>query len=165
MHCCNCKTLVMSGRTASNPLDVCGVMVATCIGNDMKINSTESTPSCCNSTLIEGEKPHASYRGCSYTKEELQRRRAQRAPKDSSGRMFSKFTSPEHTYASAMCQDTQHLQPKAPEANGQSVRHSVQKHLPQQEIQKTCLSTQAPGSSNNDMLQVATVVQQIMRAQ
>jgi hypothetical protein len=33
--------------------------------------NTESTPNCCNCTLVEGEKPHpASYRGCSHAKGE-----------------------------------------------------------------------------------------------
>jgi hypothetical protein len=39
----------------------------------------------------------------------------------------------------------------------------VQQHLSQQEIQKTGLSVQASSSSDNDTLQVATLVQQIMR--
>jgi hypothetical protein len=38
----------------------------------------------------------------------------------------------------------------------------VQQRLPQQKIQRTGLSVQAPSSSNNEMLKVATVVQQIM---
>jgi hypothetical protein len=46
----------MSGPTASNPLDVCGVVVATCIGNDLK-----TTPRCCNCILIEVEKPHPAH--------------------------------------------------------------------------------------------------------
>jgi hypothetical protein len=43
--------------------------------------NTESMLSCCNWTLVEGQKPHpVSYRGCSHSKEEPQRRKAQ-APK------------------------------------------------------------------------------------
>jgi hypothetical protein len=38
----------------------------------------------------------------------------------------------------------------------------VQQHLPQQEIQRTGLPVQAPSSANNDTLNVATVVQQII---
>jgi hypothetical protein len=38
----------------------------------------------------------------------------------------------------------------------------VQRHLPQQEIEKIGLSVQAPSSSNSDKLKVATVMQQIM---
>jgi hypothetical protein len=68
----------------------------------------ESTPNCCIGTLA-GERPHpVSYRGCSHAKGGLQRRRAQRAPKGSTGRMFSKFTSPEQSYAAALRQDRQH---------------------------------------------------------
>jgi hypothetical protein len=53
--------------------------------------NTESTPSCCNCTPVEGEKPHpASYRGCSHAKREQERRRAQRAPKGSSRTFFSR---------------------------------------------------------------------------
>jgi hypothetical protein len=37
----------------------------------------------------------------------------------------------------------------------------IQQHLPQQEIQKTGLSAQAPNSSNNEIIEVDTVVQQI----
>jgi hypothetical protein len=36
MQCYNCQTLVMSWQTASNPFDVCGVVVASCIGNALK---------------------------------------------------------------------------------------------------------------------------------
>jgi hypothetical protein len=38
----------------------------------------------------------------------------------------------------------------------------MQQHLPQQEIQRTGLSVQAPSSSNNHMIKGATVVQQII---
>jgi hypothetical protein len=37
----------------------------------------------------------------------------------------------------------------------------MQQHLPQQKCKKTGLSVQTPSSSNNDMLKVATVMQQI----
>jgi hypothetical protein len=43
------------------------------------------------------------------------------------------------------------------------VQHPVQQHLPQQEMQRTGLSVQAPSSSDNDRLKVAIVVRQIMR--
>jgi hypothetical protein len=38
----------------------------------------------------------------------------------------------------------------------------VQQHLPQQEIQRTGLSVQAPSSSNNDTLKVAIILPQIV---
>jgi hypothetical protein len=131
--------------------------VATC-------TNTESTPSCRICTLAEGEKPHlASYRVCCH-EIELQRRRAQRAPKGSSRRkFFSKFTSPEQSFAAALRQDAQHQQPQAQQTYGKSLQLPVQQHLPQQENQKTGLSVQAPCSSNTDTLKIATVVQRTMR--
>jgi hypothetical protein len=65
-------------------------------------------------------------------------KRAQRAPKGSSG------------------------QPQAPQTYGKGLRTLVQQHLPQREIERTGVSVQAPSSTNNDMLKVVTVVQQIM---
>jgi hypothetical protein len=59
-------------------------------------------------------------------------------------------------------QDTQQQQPQAPQTYEESVQHPVQQHLPQQEIQKTGLSVQAPSSSDNDKLKVATLVQHVM---
>jgi hypothetical protein len=43
-----------------------------------------------------------------------------------------------------------------------SLRPRVQKHLPQQEIQKTSLSVKAPSSSDSDTIKVAAVVEQII---
>jgi hypothetical protein len=76
---------------------------------------------------------------------------------------FSKFTSPEQPYAAALRQDTQQQQPQTPQAEGKSVQHPVQQHLPQQEFQKNGLSVQAPSSSDSDKLKVATAVRQIMK--
>jgi hypothetical protein len=75
---------------------------------------------------------------------------------------FSKFTSPEQSFTAALHQDTKHQQPQVPQTYVKSLWTLVQQHLPQQEIQKTGLSVQAPSSSNNNMLKVATVVQHIM---
>jgi hypothetical protein len=46
--------------------------------------------------------------------------------------------------------------------NRRSFQTTVQKHLPQQEIQRTGLSVQAPSSTNNDTLKIITVVQLII---
>jgi hypothetical protein len=126
--------------------------------------NTESTLSCCNCTLVEGEKPHpASYRGCSHEKGEQQRRRAQRAPKGFSGRtFFSKFTSSEQSYAAASRQDTQQQQPQARRQTGKRAAHRSAAS-PLQDIQKTGLSVRAPSSSDYDKLKVSTVVRQIMK--
>jgi hypothetical protein len=127
--------------------------------------NAESTPRCCNCTLIEGEKPQpTSYRDCSHAKGEQQWRKAQRAPKGFSRRtLFAKFTSAEQSYAAALRQETQQQQPQAPQTDGRSVQHPVQQHLPQQEFRKTGLSIHFHSSSDNDKLKVATVVRQIMR--
>jgi hypothetical protein len=126
----------------------------------------ESMPSCRNCTLGGGTPHPASYQGCSHAKAKLQRRRAQRAPNESTGRMlFSKFPSSEQFYTAALVQNTQHQQPQAPQIYGKGVWLPMKQHLLQQEIQRTGLSVQAPNSSNNDMLKVDIVVQQIIRAQ
>jgi hypothetical protein len=75
---------------------------------------------------------------------------------------FSKFTSPEQSFAAALLQETQHQQAQALQTCGKSLWRPMQQHLSQQEIQKTGLSVQAPRSINNNPLKVATVVQQIM---
>jgi CRISPR/Cas system CSM-associated protein Csm5 (group 7 of RAMP superfamily) len=43
-----------------------------------------------------------------------------------------------------------------------ALRSPVQQHLPQQEIQKTGLSVQAPSSTNSDTLKIVSVEQQIV---
>jgi hypothetical protein len=67
-------------------------------------DNAASTPACCNCQLAEGEKPHpAHYRGCRHAREELQRRKAQRAPKTAAGRVFSSnLTTPGVSFAAAL---------------------------------------------------------------
>jgi hypothetical protein len=52
------KILAMPGPTASNPLDVCGVVVPSYIRNALQKMNTESTQNCCHCTLVGSEKPH-----------------------------------------------------------------------------------------------------------
>jgi hypothetical protein len=112
------------------------MVVATCIGNAPEKTNTESTPSCCNCTLVDGEEPHpASYHGHSHAKGEHNE-----FPRDSLEDVILKFTSSEQSYVAALRQDTQQQQPQAPQVDGKSVQHPIQQHLPQQEIQKTGLS-------------------------
>jgi hypothetical protein len=56
----------------------------------------------------------------------------------------------------------QHQQPQAPQTYGKCFQTTVQQHQPQQEIQRTGLSVQAPSSANNGMLNIVTVVQLII---
>jgi hypothetical protein len=64
--------------------------------------------------LKDGESPHpTNYRGSSYAQEELQRRKNQRISKQrSSGRIFfSKYTTPERSFASALRISVESKQP------------------------------------------------------
>jgi hypothetical protein len=85
--------------------------------------NADAMPSCCNCTL-RGEKPYpASQQGCSHAKGELQGRRAQWAPRGSTGRtFFSMFTLPEQSFAAALCQDTQYQEPQTSQTDGKSFR-------------------------------------------
>jgi hypothetical protein len=62
-----------------------------------------------------------------------------------------------------LLQNTQQQQPQAPQTDGESVQHTVQQHVPQQEIQETDLSVQTPSSPDNDKLKISTVVREIMK--
>jgi hypothetical protein len=67
--------------------------------------NTQSIPSGCNCKLKDEESPHpTNYRGCSYAKEELQRRGNQCMSNQGSlgGTVLSKYTTPERSFASAL---------------------------------------------------------------
>jgi hypothetical protein len=49
----------------------------------------------------------------------------------------------------------QHQPTQAPHTYGKSFQTHMQQHLPEQEVQRTSLSLQAPGSTNNDLLKIA----------
>jgi hypothetical protein len=131
--------------------------------------NTSSTLVCCNSQLVEGEKPHpANYRGCRHAKEESQRKKLQRAPKPTTGMVFSSNTvTPGVSFAAALrggaSQEQRPLTRQlpvavTPEARKSSVSTPVQG-------QETGQSAQAPNVSSHpfdNMLKVVTVVQQIM---
>jgi hypothetical protein len=53
---------------------------------------------------------------------------------------FSKFASPEQSFAVALRQDTQHQPTQTLQKDGKSLQTPVQQHLPHQEIQKTGMS-------------------------
>jgi hypothetical protein len=88
------QTLAMSPPAASNPFDVCGAVVA---NSYRERPENTNTPSCCNCTLAEGEKPHlASYRGSSHERGEQQRRRAHQLLRNPLGGRSS-LSSPHHS--------------------------------------------------------------------
>jgi hypothetical protein len=55
--------------------------------------NASSTPVCYNCQLVEGQKPHAAnYRGSRHAKEELQKKKVQRTPKPTTGRVSSQIS-------------------------------------------------------------------------
>jgi hypothetical protein len=63
-----------------------------------------STPTYCNCKLLEEEKPHpANYQGCRHAREELQKRKSQKTPRTTTGRVFSSNTiTPGVSFAAAL---------------------------------------------------------------
>jgi hypothetical protein len=120
--------------------------------------------------LAEEEKAHpANYRGCKHAKEELQRRKAQRTPKITTGRVFSsKRTTPGVSFAAALGgsaeQQQQELHAKhVPVTSPTTVIKNLQAPAMQQETRQ---SVQAPNTNSqllDNMLRVVTVVKQLMR--
>jgi hypothetical protein len=104
LHCViTANILATSGLTVGNrPLFVVrGRPPAQRVPREMK---RCGTPECCNCRLAEGEKVHpANYRGCRHAKEELQKRKSQRTPKTTTGRVFSSnLTTPSVSFAAAL---------------------------------------------------------------
>jgi hypothetical protein len=120
--------------------------------------------------LAEGEKLHpANYRGCRHAKEELQKKKSQRAPKTTTGRLFSSArTTPGVSFATALrgSGDQQQQQPQANQVPVASPPTKVKQNIPALALQQTTgQSVQAPHESSqsfDNMLKVVTVVQQIM---
>jgi hypothetical protein len=121
--------------------------------------------------LAEGEKPHPSnYRGCRHANEELLRRKSQRIPKTTTGRVFStKLTTPGVSFAAELRGRIEdHQQPPARQeavAAPVAVEPRVSAPLSQQSQQPTGQSVRAQNVNSEplyNMLRVVTVVQQIM---
>jgi hypothetical protein len=127
-----------------------------------------STPECCNCKLLEGEKPHpANYRGCRHAKEELQKSKLRRAPKTSTGRMFTSIlTTPGVSFVAALRGSAaQQQQPQACQVTvadppvGKNLSNPASVHKKSgQSVRPTTVSSQPL----NNMLRVVTVVQQFM---
>jgi hypothetical protein len=118
--------------------------------------------------LADGENPHpANYRGCSHAKEELQKKKLQRAPKTTTGRVFSSVrTTLGVSFAAALrgSGDQYQSQPQksqVPVAPPPTTRQNIRAPT----LQPTGQSVQAPLVSSQpfkNMLKVVTVVQRIM---
>jgi hypothetical protein len=132
-----------------------------------KINE-ESTPACCNCTLADGEKPHPSnYRGCSHAREEVRRRRAQRAPKNTTGRVFSSnHTKPGVSFAAALrnSDDQKQPQPQRASVAGPTPvgKRSVPAPARQKDAGQSVPATNVNSPPLDNMLRAVIVVQQIM---
>jgi hypothetical protein len=118
--------------------------------------NTESTPSCCNRTLVGDKSDLASYRGCSHAKGEEHNE----LPRDSLGGRSSLSSRHQGSPTQLHCFKT--------------LNTNIHRHCRQMgkacgspcsnicQFQKNGLSLQAPSSPDSDTLKVATVVRQIM---
>jgi hypothetical protein len=116
---------------------------------------------------MDREEPHPSnYRGCSHAKEEMQKRKLQKAPKTTMGRVFSFIQiTPGLFFMVVLHSDSQQQQqPQLPSveqacpATMGEMRHSQQ--VPSQSVQVP----NANSSSVNDIFKVVTtIVEQIIR--
>jgi hypothetical protein len=117
---------------------------------------------------VEGEKAHpAKYRGCRHAKEELQRRKTQRTPKTTTGRVFtSNIITPGVCFAAALRgSGVQQQQPQKSQVPVAPPHTTVKQNVPAPALQQTGQSVQAPlvkSQPLDNMLRVVTAVQQIM---
>jgi hypothetical protein len=162
------NNLVTSGQTVANLPVVCGAGAAICTKCPEKEN-TSSTPVCCNCQLVEGERPHpANYRGCRHAKEDMQRKKLQRALKPTTGRVFSTNpVTPGVSFAAALrgdaSQDQRPLTRQLPVAVPPAARKSsVTAPVQGQETGQSVQSPNVSSHPSDNMLKVVTVVQQIM---
>jgi hypothetical protein len=128
-----------------------------------------STPVCCNCQLLEGEEPHpANYRGCRHAKEELQKKKSQRSLKPTAGRVFSsKLIIPGVSFAAALqgstTQGQRPLTRQLPVAvPSEAMKLSVPAPVQEQETGQSVRAPIVNSQPLDNMLRVATVVEQIM---
>jgi hypothetical protein len=120
--------------------------------------------------LAEGEKPHpANYRGYTDVKEKMQKKKSQRTPRTTTGRVCSSNLSTSGmSFAEALRGKTEEQRQHRTNqvAGPDTMEHRVPAALPQHEQQKTSQSVRAPNINSlslDKMLKVVvTVVQQIM---
>jgi hypothetical protein len=120
--------------------------------------------------LGEGKKPHpANYQGCRHAKEEMQKKKSQRTPRTTTGRVFSSnLTTPGMSFSAALRGKTEDLQqPRTHQMAGpDTMEPRVPAASPQHEQQIASQSVRAPNINSLSLdktLKVAvTVVQQIL---
>jgi hypothetical protein len=92
-----------SGKTANNLPVACGAGAIHLHKACPEKGNPSSTPTCSTCNLIEGETAHPSkHRGCRYAKEEIQKRKTQKIPKNANERMFSNFITPALPFATVL---------------------------------------------------------------
>jgi hypothetical protein len=111
-----------------------------------------------------------NYQGCKHAKEEMQKKKSQRMPKSTVGRVFSSsHTTPKQSFAGVLCSNTQQ-QPQLPTVT-QACATTVDemsppaplRHNQQQVVSQSDQAPNANSSSVNNMFKVvATIFQQIM---
>jgi hypothetical protein len=118
---------------------------------------------------MDGEKPHPSnYRGCSHAKEEIRRRKAQRTPNNTSGRVFSSnYTTPGLSFAAALRNNAEQLKQPHPQQVPVAGPAAVRKTNTPTPVQQLDAGQSVPAPDVNslpldNMFRVVTVVQQIM---
>jgi hypothetical protein len=128
-----------------------------------------SIPACCNCKLADGEKLHPSnYRGSSYAKEEICKRKAQRIPKNTMGRVFSSnYTMKGLSFAAALQNKAkQQHQPHphwVPVADPATVeKPSVPAPVWQQNAGQSVLAPDIKSLPMDNIFRVVPVIQQIM---
>jgi hypothetical protein len=113
------------------------------------------------------KKPHpANYRGCRHAKEELQKKKSQRAPKTTTGKVFSSaLTTPGVSFAAALRGSIDQQRPRNAKFQRQVKPHFKNRvSRPRRRNKKTGQSVQTPHENSqplDSMLRVVTVVQQI----
>jgi hypothetical protein len=127
-----------------------------------------ASTACCNCKLLEEEKPHpANYRGCRHVREKLQKRKSQKTPRTTTGRLFSYNTiTPGVSFAAALRGGSaQKEQPQATKLPVVTPPTEAGSKLSPGRQQKSGQSVRAPSVNkqpNDDMLTAVTIVQQIM---
>jgi hypothetical protein len=127
--------------------------------------NTASIPTCCNWKL-DGDEPHPSnYPGCSYVKEDIRKRRLQRAPKATTGRVFSSsHTTPGLSFAGVLRSNSSSLSRPQLHSGRKECPTSLERHeqqVPSQSVEGPI----AKSSSLNDTFKSAATIFQIMTAQ
>jgi hypothetical protein len=118
--------------------------------------NTALIPTCWNCKLVDREKPHLSnYQGCRHTKEEMRRRKPQRVPKTTKGRVLSSsHTIPGLSFVVVLRSNTQQQQQPQPHSAAQACPDTVgEMSAPSLEAQPTTStkSVQAPNANSSSL--------------